>query len=1019
MTSFLCESDIENTAINWIKDLNYEFKIGYEIAPGEERSERESYADVVLIERLKEALIRINPQVPIEAIDQAIKKILRQPTQDLLENNRSFHKFITDGVDVDYRVGNEGRTKGDKVYLFDKNDINNNNFLIVSQFTIIENKHNRRPDLILFVNGLPLVVIELKDPTDESTNIYKAYEQLQTYKQEIPTLFTYNSFLVISDGIESKVGTISSGKEWFTIWKTVNGNKSLYLTQLQTLIAGMLERKTLIDIVTNFIVFDKNNNKTIKKLAAYHQYNAVKKAIISTKKAIDTKDKRAGVVWHTQGSGKSLTMVFYSGKIINELNNPTIVVLTDRNDLDDQLFSNFANCNDLLRQTPKQAEKREDLKELLSVSSGGIIFTTIQKFMPENKEEEYPQLTDRSNVVVIVDEAHRSQYDFIDGLAKNLRDALPNATFVGFTGTPIEKADKNTKNVFGNYVDIYDVSQAVEDKVTVKIYYENRLAKLNLKIEELAKIDKEIDRLTETEEIKGVVSKTKWANLERIVGDKERIETIAKDIVDHFTKRQEVMSGKGMVVCMSRRICIDLYNEIIKLKPEWYNQEDNKGYLKIVMTGSATDKAEWQEHIRNKERRRKIGDVFKDPNSEIKLVIVRDMWLTGFDVPSLHTMYVDKPMRGHNLMQAIARVNRVFKDKDGGLVVDYIGILPDLKFALSEYSPQDRTLTGVDQSDAVKEMLDRLDVIRSMFFGFDYSNFTELDTTKKMELLINGMEHILKQEKGKERFVRSVIGLQRAFALAVPKEEAIEIRDELIFFQAIKAQLIKNTLIKGNYVSDNLDSAINQLISKVIVSEGVVDILKTAGIEKPRLDLLSEDMLLEIKAIPQKNLACEMLQKLINDEIKAKFKRNIVKERTFKEILEDLINRYTSRSIDTVKVIEEMIDLAKNIRNSGQEEKELNLKDNEIAFYDALADNESARELLGKEKLAVIAVEVNKIVHDNTSIDWEIKESVRAGLRVAIKKVLRRYGYPPDMQDKAVQQVLDQAKMISAEIVGE
>lgn len=1018
MTSFLRESDIENKALEWLKDEGYQVTVGSAIDPESVGQERESFSDVVLVERLKQAIDRLNPSIPKDAKDDALKKVLRQTSQDVLENNKQFHKFITDGVGVEFR-NEKGDIRGDYVKLFDFKNPENNDFLAVSEFTVIENKHNRRPDIVIFVNGLPIVIIELKDPTDQNANIYKAYEQLQTYKAEIPSIFRYNSFLVISDGIESKVGTISSNKEWFITWKTINGEKKIYLTELETEIKGMLNKKTILDIIKNYIVFEVNQDKTIKKLAAYHQFNAVNKVIISTKEAIKEKTKKAGVIWHTQGSGKSLTMIFYSGKLIQELNNPTIVVLTDRNDLDDQLFTNFTKCSDLLRQKPLQAEDKEDLKTKLKVASGGVIFTTIQKFLPENKGEDYPTLSVRENIVVIVDEAHRSQYDFIDGLAKNLRDALPNATFVGFTGTPIEKADRSTKNVFGNYVDVYDVSQAVEDKVTVKIFYENRLVKLNLKTEELIHIDKDFEELAENEEVKGIVAKTKWANLERLIGEPERIKQVAKDIVKHFSQRQEIMSGKGMIVCMSRRICIDLFNEIIKIKPAWYNKEDKKGYLKVIMTGSATDKAEWQEHIRNKQRRREIGDEFKKPESEIKLVIVRDMWLTGFDVPSLHTMYTDKPMKSHNLMQAIARVNRVFKDKDGGLVVDYIGIFPDLKNALAEYSPRDQKLLGVDQSEAVSVMLEKYDIVKSLFFNFDYKDFKGMDTNQKLLLLMNGMDHILKLEKGKERFIKGVIELQRAFALAVPRDEATAIRDELIFYQAVKAQLMKNTIIKGNYVSDNLDSTINQLISKAIVSEGIIDVLKVAGISKPRLDLLSEDILLEIQAMPQKNLAREMLERIINDEIKARFKRNIIKERTFKEILETLINQYTNRSIDTVKVIEELINLAKDIKESGEETKELKLTEQEVAFYDALADNESARELLGKKQLAVIAVEVNKVVHDNTSIDWAVKESVQAGLRSAIKKVLRKYGYPPDMQDRAVMQVLEQAKAICEEIVGE
>ncbi|GIU68813.1 MAG: DEAD/DEAH box helicase [Candidatus Woesearchaeota archaeon] len=867
---------------------------------------------------------------------------------------------------------------------------------------------------------MPLVLIELKNPADENATIWSAFNQFETYKQQIPSVFRFNEILVISDGLEARAGTLTSNKERFTPWKTIDGKKMPKTApQLEILLKGMLNKEVLMDLIRHFIVFEIDKDKRegsvkiIKKIAAYHQYNAVNKAVQSTINATK-KDKRAGVVWHTQGSGKSLIMVFYTGKLVlqPELENPTIILLTDRNDLDDQLFGTFSRCHELLRQEPKQAESRDEIKELLKVSSGGIIFTTIQKFLPEEKGKKYPLLSERKNIIVIADEAHRSQYDFIDGFAKHIRDALPNASFIGFTGTPIEKADRSTPAVFGKYVDVYDVEQAVEDEVTVRIFYESRLAKLELKPEERPKIDKDFEEVTEGEETEHKEKlKSKWARLEKIVGSPNRIKRIAKDIVNHWEERLNVLDGKAMIVCMSRRICIDLHNEIIKLKPEWYNKDDDKGVLKVIMTGSASDPVDWQEHIRTKDRRKAIGERMKDASDPLKIVIVRDMWLTGFDVPSLHTMYIDKPMRGHGLMQAIARVNRVFKDKPGGLIVDYIGIAYELKKALSEYTAGDRKETGIPQEEAVALMQEKYEIVCGLFHKFNYKKFFTATTKDKMKIIADAIEHILKQEKGKERFLKYVSELSKAFALAVPHEEAIKIRDNVGFFQVVRSAIAKNTSTK---ISDreDLETAIKQIISKAIVSDRVIDIFEAAGLKKPDISILSEEFLEEVKNMPQKNLAFEMLKKLLNDEIKIRHKKNLVQARSFAEMLDKAIKAYTNKNIETAEVIEQLIELAKKMQNENKRTKEMGLSEDEVAFYDALADHEGVKEVMGDEKLMIIARELVESIHNSVTIDWTMRENVQAEMRVKVKKILRKYGYPPDKQQKAADTVLEQAKLL-------
>jgi len=1011
MSKAMTESEVEQAALEILADLKFDLVYGPDIAFDGARPERKSYQDVVLIDRLRAALARINPSIPEDAIEEALKKVLRTDSPHQVVNNQHFHKMLVDGVDVEFRK--DGRIAGDKVWLYDFRQAKNNEFLAVNQFTIIEENNNRRPDVILFINGLPLVVIELKNPADENATIWSALNQLDTYKAQIPSLFRFNEVMVISDGLEARAGTITSNKERFTPWKTIDGDEVApnKMSQLEVLLRGLCRKETLLDVIRHFIAFEQDRSSLLKKLAAYHQFNAVNKAVVTTIKATKS-DRRAGVVWHTQGSGKSLTMVFYTGKLVLELDNPTIIVLTDRNDLDDQLFDTFSKCSDLLRQRPVQADSRDKIKELLKVASGGIVFTTIQKFFPEEKGDKYPMLSDRNNIVVIADEAHRSQYDFIDGFAKHMRDALPNASFIGFTGTPIEKADRSTPAVFGKYVDVYDIGQAVEDGTTVRIYYESRLAKLELKPEERPNIDLDFEEVTEGEEFtKKERLKSKWARLEAVVGAENRIRRIAKDLVEHFEKRLEVLEGKAMVVCMSRRICIELHDEIIKLRPNWYDKSDDKGKIKVIMTGSASDPVDWQEHIRNKPRRKAIGDRMKDPNDPLKIAMVRDMWLTGFDVPSLHTMYIDKPMRGHGLMQAIARVNRVFKNKPGGLIVDYIGIAYDLKKALAEYTEGDKKETGIPQEEAVAIMLEKYEIVTGLFHGFEYKRFFVAKTNEKMPIIVQAMEHVLKQKDGKDRCLKYVTELSGAFALSVPHIEALKIRDDVGFFQAVRSAIVKNTTTKGKEQED-LDSAIKQILSKAIVSDRVIDIFAAAGMKKPDISILSEEFLAEIKGMPQKNLAFEMLRKLLNDEVKVMSRKNLIQGRSFAEMLDKAIKAYTNKTIETAKVIEELIQLAKKMREGERRGEKLNLTEDEVAFYDALEVNDSAVKVLGDETLRTIARELVETIRKNVTIDWTMRENVQAKIRVMVKRILKKHGYPPDKQQKATETVLEQAELL-------
>jgi len=1055
----LFESTIEQYVIELLQNRGFEY-----LSPERQEKERINLDEVILKKRLLSALNNLNPEIPPDAIEQAFRQICSLPTQNLIDNNEVFHRMMTEGIDIEV-MGKEG-IKGEKVYLIDFEHPWKNEFLVTNQYTVIENNIKKRPDVVVFVNGLPLVVIELKNPADENATVFKAYTQLQNYKNAIPSLFYYNSILVASDGLEAKTGTISSEYSRFHIWKTADGKieDSVTTPKIETLVKGMMNKEVLLDLIQHFIVFEKTKKEdpetkqtlieTVKKVAGYHQYHAVNKAVESTLRASNHPlrvkdspemhglfnvnkqpigDKKAGVVWHTQGSGKSLSMVFYVGKIVLLLDNPTIVVITDRNDLDEQLFDTFAGCKQLLRQDPIQAQNREHLMELLKVAGGGIVFTTIQKFYPDEGSTQFELLSGRSNMVVIADEAHRSQYGFgakttylndeariSYGNAKYLRDALPNATFLGFTGTPIEKKDRSTPAVFGNYVDVYDIAQAVEDGATVKIYYESRLAKIHLKEEDKEKIDEQVLEITEGEESTATEkAKAKWAQLEAIVGHPERLKIVASDIIQHFEKRQEVFKGKGMIVCMSRRIAVELYAEIIQLHPEWDAKDIRKGNIKVVMTSSSSDPENWQKHHTNKQDRRTISDRFKDIHDPLKLVIVRDMWLTGFDVPCLHTMYVDKPMQGHTLMQAIARVNRVYLDKPGGLIVDYIGIASDLKTALSVYAASGgKGEPAFDQEQAVSICIEKYEVVQEILHDFQYHKYFSSDTRRKLSIILETEDFILGLPDGKSRFIKQVTMLSQAFTLAVPHPKVMAIKEEVGFFQAVKARLAK---FEGESVpgksSIEIETAIRQIVDKAIVSDGIIDVFDAAGIKKPDISILSDEFLEEVTQYEKKNLALELLKKLLNDEIKVRTRKNFTQSKKLSEMLENAIRKYQNHLLTTAQLIEELIKMAKEIRDSDQRKIEYGLEsEDELAFYDALADNESAKQVLGNKQLAMIAIEVYKSVKANAKIDWTLKESIRARLRRDVKRILNRYGYPPDMQQLATDNVLKQAELLADEL---
>jgi type I restriction enzyme R subunit len=1050
----MTESIVEQAALAWLERLGWTVKHGPDIAPGELAAERSDYGQVVLTQRLQDALARLNPTLPAEALGEAFRKLTRPEGPTLEAHNRAVHRLLVDGVTVEYRTP-DGAIRGAQAQGLDFDTPDNNDWLAVNQFTVSEHKHTRRPDVVLFVNGLPLALIELKNAADEDATIWTAFQQLQTYKAELPTLFAFNAALVVSDGLQARIGTLTAGREWFKPWRTISGEglADPHLPELQVLFEGVFDKRRLLDLVRHFIVFeDAGGGLLVKKMAGYHQFHAVNVAVAETLRAAQLLqeadrvaelggryeagqrrggqpgDRRIGVVWHTQGSGKSLTMAFYAGRVICEphMANPTIVVLTDRNDLDDQLFGTFSRCQDLLRQPPVQAESRAHLRELLRVEAGGVVFTTIQKFLPDvgaascdrpsvgQARGPAPTLSARRNIVVIADEAHRSQYDFIDGFARHMRDALPHASFIGFTGTPIEKTDANTRAVFGDYISVYDIQRAVEDRATVPIYYESRLAKLALEEAERPRIDPDFEEVTEGEEVERKEKlKSKWAQLEAIVGAEKRLKLIARDIVEHFERRLEAMAGKAMVVCMSRRICVELYREIVALRPQWHHADDDKGAIKVVMTGSAADPLDWQPHIRNKARREALAHRFRDPNDPFVMVLVRDMWLTGFDAPSLHTMYVDKPMRGHGLMQAIARVNRVFRDKPGGLVVDYLGLAHELKQALATYTESGgRGRTALDQEEAVAVMLEKYEVCCGLFHGFDCSAWVAGTPAERLRLLPAAQEHILAQEDGKDRLLRAVQELSQAFALAVPHDEALRIRDDVAFFQAVRAGLLKRAPGEAK-TDEELDLAVRQIVSRAVASEGVLDIFAVAGLRKPDVSILSDEFLAEVRGMEHKNLAVELLRKLLAGEIHTRRRQNVVQARSFAEMLEHAIRRYQNRAIEAAQVIEELIGLAKDMRAANARGEALGLSDEELAFYDALAVHDRAAQVLGEPTLKTLARELTESIRRNVTIDWTLRENVRAQLRVCVKRLLRRYGYPPDQQEQAAQTVLEQAEVLS------
>lgn len=1043
MKNSITENEIEEIAISYMESFGYEYIFGTDISPDGEHPERQ-YNEVILTTRLRDAIDKLNPTISQDAKEDALKKVLRTDSPNLLINNETFHKYLTQGVDVEVRT--IAGIRGQKVYIVDFENPENNEFLAVNQFTIIEGSQNKRPDIILFVNGLPLVVIELKNAADENATIKSAYNQLQTYKQAIPSLFTYNELLIVSDGWDAQCGTLTSDFGRFMSWKTKDGTTTADHLQpeMEVMFLGMLNKNTLLDLISQFIVFEKSDTKTLKKVAAYHQYYAVNKAVESTVIASSTNgDRRGGVIWHTQGSGKSLSMVFYSGKLIVEprMENPTLVILTDRNDLDEQLHETFSNCQQLLRQEPQKAEDRNHLRKLLTVASGGIVFTTIQKFMPVNSDiiestnsgvvsepaaeyigAEIKALSERKNIVVVADEAHRSQYDFIDGFAKYMRDALPNATFIGFTGTPIESTDRNTQAVFGNYVDIYDIQQAVKDKATVPIFYESRLAKVHFEEDERVTIDEQFEELTEGEELSNRQQmRAKWTRLEAIVGNPNRIEKIAQDLVYHFEQRNAVLDGKAMIVCMSRRICVDLYEAIIKIRPLWHSEDDDKGTIKVIMTGSSSDTLAFQAHIRNKVRRKAIGDRLKNPTDSLKLVIVRDMWLTGFDAPCLHTLYVDKPMRGHNLMQAIARVNRVFTEgKEGGLIVDYLGIAQELKTALAEYTASGgEGKPTLDQELAVAKMLEIYEAIDYQLRHFNWRKFFTLSPAEKLKFIPVIVDYIFSQENGEQSFTENTKNLLKAFAISVPHDKAMAIRDDVALFQAIKARLMKiSDRNEGGKGGDEMETAIKQIISEAITADNVIDIFDAAGLKKPNIEILDEKFLQELKDLPQKNLAVELLKKLLKEEIKKRTKINLVESKKFSEMLEDAIQRYHNGMIDTIEFLEKvLIPFAEQMKEADKRGEKLGLDYREYAFYTALEVNNSAVSIMGDEILKHIAQELLKAVRNSTTIDWTIKESVQATLRRNIRRILRKFGYPPDLQEKAVDTVITQAKMLAEDLI--
>ena len=1039
--SFFTESLVEEAALDWFRSLGYSVENGPQMVLGEHGQRRDT-SEVVLRWALEGALSRLNPRLPEDALREAARR-LRSPEGATPEaRNRDFHRMLVDGVGVEY-ADEGGEVRGAQVRVVDFERPDANFFTAINQFTVEEAGRRRRPDLVVFLNGLPVGILELKNAVDPDATVRSAWNQIRTYRAELPTLFAFNEVVAVSDGMDSRLGCAASPWEWFRTWRTISGEElaPVFLPGLQVLIEGVFEKNRFLDLLRGFLVFDDDGRGTpVKKIAGYHQFHAVRKAAKETLRAAprdadrveeplldyETRerfggkpgDRRIGVIWHTQGAGKSLTMAFFAGQLVREpaMKNPTIVVLTDRNDLDEQLFSTFSRCRDLLRQTPEKAADRADLRKKLSVASGGVVFTTIQKFFPDEKGDLHPLLSDRDNIVVIADEAHRSQYDFVDGFARHLRDALPQASFVGFTGTPVEQADKNTRAVFGDYISIYDIGRAVEDRATVPIYYESRLVELGLDESERPKIDADFEEVTEGEEVERKEKiKNRWAQLEAVAGAAPRLDRVAEDLVEHFERRLEALDGKAMVVAMSRRIAVEMYERIAALRPEWHSDDDGKGGLKVVMTGAASDPPEWQRHLGGKSRRELLARRFRDPEDPLRMVIVRDMWLTGFDAPSLHTMYVDKPMRGHGLMQAIARVNRVFRDKPGGLVVDYLGFAHELKRALAIYTESGgRGKTAFEQQEAVDAMREQYEICCGLFHGFDRSRWIGGKATERLSLLPAAQEHLLAQREGKARLAKVVNALTKAFALAVPHEDALAIRDEVGFFQAVNAALSKRAEAEAG-PTEEVEHALRQIVSRAVVPGGITDLFAAAGLNRPDISILSDEFLAEVRGLPQENLAVEVLRKLLRGEVRKRRKKNVVEARSFAEKLEETLTRYRNRAVEAAQVIEELIAIAKQIREAGRRGTALDLTDEELAFYDALGTNESAVQVLGDETLRRIALELVETVRKSATVDWTLRESARANVRRLVKRVLRKHGYPPDRQEKATRTVIEQAEALSGE----
>jgi type I restriction enzyme R subunit len=1047
------EDELEQLCLDWFRYNSWDVAYGPDISPDSYKPERSDYHEVVLKRYLHESLLRINPHLPESAIEQAIALVLKPDSLDLTTSNRAFHRLLLEGVPVEYQK--DDRTIHDHAFIIDFENLANNRFLAVNQFTIQGTKQPRRPDVVCFINGLPIAVLELKSPNDENTDIWDAFNQLQTYKNEINDLFVFNEALVVSDGYNARIGSLTANKERFLPWRAIKheDDRPLLECQLETLVRGFFDREMLLDYIRFFVLFETDGKVIIKKIAGYHQFHAVREAVNATLIAAKTPDeyqssearatygkevvpgsKKAGVFWHTQGSGKSISMCCYAGKLLQQpaMNNPTLVVVTDRNDLDGQLFQTFSNAQELFKQTPVQANSRSELRQFLSErESGGIIFTTVQKFSPFGDEDGHPILNGRHNIVVISDEAHRSQYGqkgrFIDvkdkdgnvinsklvfGYSKYMRDALPNASFIGFTGTPIALEDKDTRAVFGDYVSIYDIQDAVDDGATVPIYYESRLVKLDLNHAEIEALSDQVEDVVEDEEDISNREKTKseWSRLEKLVGTEPRIRQVAADLVEHFEERTRSMDGKGMIVGMSRNICVNLYNAIVELRPDWHDTDPDKGAIKIVMTGSASDRELLQPHIYNRHTRKKLEKRFKDISDPFKLVIVRDMWLTGFDVPCCHTMYIDKPMKGHNLMQAIARVNRVFKDKPGGLVVDYIGIANELKKALKNYTDaKGRGEPTLRAEEAFSVLLEKMDVVRGLFHSFDYSDFED----KAYQLLVPAANHILGLDDGKKRFLDAVLAISKAYSLCSTLDEAKELRAEIAFFSAIKAAISKFTSVDIKRTQEEKNSALKQILDNAVIAEGVVDVFELSGLDKPNIGLLSDEFLEDVRQMPYHNLAVELLEKLLKDEIRSKTRNNVVQEMKYGDRLKETLRKYNNRAIETAQVIEELIEMAKEFEKALNRDAELGLNQDEVAFYDALANNESAVRELGDEILKKIAVEITEKLRKSTTVDWQVRDSVRAKLRILVRRTLQRYKYPPDMAAEAVELVLKQAEVLS------